>query len=361
MPAIHQLVAGFSSGDAISNEARTLRALFRSWGYSSEIYAEARRILPELRGEVRDLRLAPAEIATEDVVLLHLSIGSDANDIFPALRGRKAILYHNITPAEYFRGIQEQIARTLARGREQAARLADVAEVVLADSAYNAAELAVWGYRDVRVFPLALDFDFIGTPPDRATLRKYGDGRTNVLFVGRGAPNKRIEDVIAVFYYLQRYVDPNARFIHAGSYAGTERYQALLYTHLRDLRARDAELLGAVPQAVLSALYRTATVFLCMSEHEGFCIPLIEAMTHDTPVIAYAAAAVPETLGGAGVLVREKRFDRIAELIGELKRDSALREAVLRRQRERLARFRARNVESELRAHLAPLLRKESP
>jgi len=355
-PAIHQFVAGFSTGDAISNEARTLRALFRAWGHPSEIYAEARRILPELRGEVRDLRRAPEEIRPDDIVLLHLSIGSNANDVFAALRARKAILYHNITPPNFFHGIQEQIARTLARGREQAARLAAAAEVVLADSAFNAAELATWGYRNVSVFPLALDFDAIGTPPDRATLRRYGDGRANVLFVGRGAPNKRIEDALSTFYYLQRYVDPEARFIHAGSFAGTERYQALLYTFMRDLRLRDAELLGAVAQPVLSALYRTATVFLCLSEHEGFCIPLIEAMAHDAPVVAYAAAAVPETLDGAGILVREKRFDRLAELVGELRRDPELREAVLRRQRQRLARYQARDLDAELRAHLAPLL-----
>jgi len=356
MRAIHQFVAGFSTGDAISNEARTLREWFRSWGFASEIYAEARRILPELRGEVRDLRLAPAEVHPDDVVLLHLSIGSDANEVFATLRCRKALLYHNITPPEFFRGIQEQIARTLARGREQATRLAGVAEVNLADSAFNAAELAAWGYREQKVFPLALDFDAILTRPDRATLRKYGDGRPNLLFVGRGAPNKRLEDVIAAFYYVQRYVLPQARLIHAGSFAGTERYQALLYTFLRDLRIHDAELLGAVPQPVLASLYRTASVFLCMSEHEGFCIPLIEAMAHDVPVVAYAAGAVPETLEGAGVLVKEKRFDQIAEFVGELCRNAALREAVLRRQRERIARYRARDLEAELRNHLAPLL-----
>lgn len=357
MAAIHQLTAGFSAGDAISNEARVIRDGFRAEGRASNIYVEARRVLPELRGEVRDLRLASAEIGPDDIALLHLSIGSDANDVFAGLRCRKAILYHNITPAEYFRGIQEQIARTLARGREQAARLADAAEVVLACSAYNAAELKAWGYHDPKVLPLMLDFRAIRTPPDRATLRKYGDGRTNVLFVGRGAPNKRIEDAIAAFYYVQRSVDPAARFIHVGSYAGTERYQALLYAFLRDLRVRDAELFGTAPQPTLSALYRTASVFLCMSEHEGFCIPLIEAMAHDVPVIAYAAGAVPETLDGAGILVREKRFDWIAETIGELRRDAALREAVLRKQRERLARYEARDLAAELRAHLAPLLR----
>lgn len=356
MAAIHQLTAGFSNGDAISNEARRMRALFRQWGYEAEIYCETRRVLPELRGEVRDLSRARVEVRPEDVVILHLSIGSDANDVYADLRCRKAIIYHNITPAEFFRGIQEQIARTLERGRAQAPLLAAMTEVTMSCSAWSAEELRGWGYRDVKVLPLLLDFDFIRTPPDRATLRKYGDGRANVLFVGRGAPNKRIEDALSAFYYLQQYVDRDARFIHVGSFAGTERYQALLYAFMRDLRLSGAELLGTAPQPVLSALYRTATVFLCMSEHEGFCIPLIEAMANDAPVIAYAAAAVPETMDGAGILFYQKRFDLIAETIGRLARDSALREGVLRRQRERVARYEARDLGAELRTHLAPLL-----
>jgi glycosyltransferase involved in cell wall biosynthesis len=130
----------------------------------------------------------------------------------------------------------------------------------------------------------------------------------------------------------------------------------LLYTFLRDLRLCDAEMLGTAPQPVLSALYRSATVFLCLSEHEGFCIPLLEAMAHDVPVAAYAAGAVPETLGGAGVLFREKRFDLIAETLGALARNASLRAAVLKQQRERLARYEARDLSAELRAHLAPLL-----
>ena len=114
MRAIHQLVAGFANGDAISNEVRVMRGLFRSWGYESDIYSEQKRILPELRGEARDLAASRGDFREEDVVLLHLSIGSDVNDVFPGLPGRKAILYHNITPPDYFYGVQDQTAHMLA-------------------------------------------------------------------------------------------------------------------------------------------------------------------------------------------------------------------------------------------------------
>ena len=250
----------------------------------------------------------------------------------------------------------EQIAHQLALGREQARALAGVAEVNLADSAFNATELETLGYGCAGVFPLYLDFKRLRAAPDRALLAKYADGLVNILFVGRGAPNKCLDDVLAAFYYFQKYVEPQSRLIHAGSYTGLESYQALLLTRVHDWQLSNVELTGSIPQAQLNACYRSAHVFLSMSEHEGFCIPLIEAMVHDVPVLAFAAGAVPETLAGAGVLFKEKRFDLVAEMLGRLGHDAGLRDAVLARQRERLDLYEHRDLETELRAHLAPLL-----
>jgi glycosyltransferase involved in cell wall biosynthesis len=356
MPAIHQLSAGFTNHDAISNEARVLRTLFRSWGHASEIFSETRRILPALRKEALDIGGAAATIRPEDVVILHLSIGSPVNAVFRELRCRKAILYHNITPPEYFRGLQEEIAHNLRAGLEQTRALADAAEVVMAVSRFNADELERAGHRNVRVLPLMLDRAAWAETPDRRILRQYDNGMLKVLFVGRGAPNKRIEDLLRVFYYLQNYVERDAMLIHAGSYAGLERYFALLRTRCHELSLRNVVFAGSVPQAELNALYRSAGVFLCMSDHEGFCIPLLEAMAHDVPVVAYAAGAVPETLDGAGVLVREKDFPSMAEMAAAAARPGALRTALLARQRERLAAYTARDLAGELRDCLQPLL-----
>ncbi len=356
MSRIHQLVAGFSGGDAISNEALVLQRMFRAWGHESEIYAELRRILPELRHVARDLDQLPADVGANDVALLHLSIGSPANELWARLPCRKAILYHNITPPEFFAGIQAQIAAQLQAGREQMRRLAGVAGVVLADSAYNAAELEALGYGKVGVFPLALDFDRYAQPPDRRVVAKYRDGATNVLVVGRIAPNKRIEDDLRAFYYFKNYVTPDARLILAGSWAGLENYHALLIAYAREHRIEDVVWAGSVPQAELNAYYAAADLVLCMSEHEGFCIPLLEAMAHDVPLLAFAAAAVPETLDGAGVWVRDKQFAHIAEMMGRLTRPGPLRAGVLAGQRARLARYRQRDPAAEMAAWLAPLL-----
>jgi L-malate glycosyltransferase len=356
MRALHQFVAGFTHGDAISNEALVLRRIFRGWGFESDIFCEPRRILPELRAEARDAAAYRATCKPDDIVLLHLSIGSNVNDLFAELPCRKAILYHNITPPEYLRGIQEQVAALLARGRDQARRLAGSAKVVMADSEFNAGELREWGYPETSVLPLVLDLGHLREKPNRAVLGKYRDGLVNVLFVGRCVPNKRIEDALSAFYYFQKFVEPASRFIHAGSFAGMEAYHALLLTKLRDLQLQNVELIGSVRQDELNACYRAAHVYLSMSEHEGFCIPLIESMVHDVPILAYAAAAVPGTLDGAGVLFREKEFDLVAEMLGRLVKDAALRGAVIAGQRERLARYEKRDLASELRGHLAPLL-----
>ncbi len=355
MPAIHQVVAGFSRGDAISNEALVLQRMFRAWGCGGDLFCEQRRIPPELRRQALDAESLAGRVARDDVVLLHLSIGSPVNDLFARLACRKALLYHNITPADTVAAVHPQLAHMLALGREQMQRLRGVAEVVLADSAFNAAELMALGYGPVGVLPLVLDFDSLDSI-HHGRLKAYRDGCLNVLFVGRCVCNKRLEDLLSCFYYLQRYVEPQSRLIHVGSHNGTEKYHALLVSRARDLRLRNVVLTGTLPQRELNACYRSADVFLSMSEHEGFCIPLIESMVHDVPVLAYAAAAVPETLGGAGVLFHDKQFDMVAEMAVKLARPGPLRSAVLSGQRERLARYRARNLEQELRALLAPLL-----
>ncbi|MDR0994019.1 MAG: glycosyltransferase [Verrucomicrobiota bacterium] len=356
MRAIHQLVAGYANGDAISNEVRAMRDLFRSWGYDSHIYSEQKRILPELRADARDLATHTGDFTADDIVLLHLSIGSDVNDLFPTLQGRKAILYHNITPPEYFRGLQEQTAHLLARGLQQARSLASVAEVVMADSHFNARELVEMGYARPEVLPLVLDFSMLRATPDRRILRQYRDGMLNVLFVGRCAPNKKIEDLLNAFYYFQRYVQPASRLIHVGSYAGMEQYHALLLTRARELQLKNVEMVGSVRQDELNAYFESARVFLCLSEHEGFCIPVLEAMTHQVPVVAYAAGAVPETMDGAGVIIREKKFDLIAEVLGRVTEDAPLRAAILKGQQERMLRYEQQDLGAELRRQLAPLL-----
>lgn len=356
MSAIHQITAGYARGDAISNEARMLRAMFREWGHPSDIFSEVKRIPKDLREDALDIGDLAAALAPTDIVILHLSIGSPVNAVFRELRCRKVILYHNITPPDFFLGIQGEIRAHLQRGLDQIKALAGAADLNLAVSRFNAEELALRGYRDVKVMPMMLDRGQWDGPVDRRITAKYGDGRTNILFVGRGAPNKRIEDLLATLHYVQKAVDPDARLIHVGSFGGLERYHALLQTKVYELRLNRVEFLGSIKADALRACYQIATVFLSVSEHEGFGIPLIEAMAKNVPVVAFAAAAVPETMGGAGVLVREKRFDVIAETIGELARNARLRDAVIAGQRQRVDAYLGQDFQGRWRELLATLL-----
>ena len=350
--AIHQLVAGFRRGDAISNEALLMRFLFRRWGLESEIVCGPSSTDPEQRHEVVDFAALRARVRPEDTAILHLSIGCEANEVFPTLPCRKVVLYHNITPARFFERIDPVAAATLAEGRRQAAALAGAADINLADSEFNARELAAMGYRDPRPLPLMIDLERVHGEVDAGYAARYADGAVNVLFVGRVAPNKRHDELLRVFHDFQHYVEPRSRLVLAGSSGGTEAYRTLLLGQAYAMELKRVVFTGALGQAQLNACYRTASVFLCMSEHEGFCAPLLEAMYHDVPVVAVAAAAVPETLGGAGVLFRDRDYPLIAETLGRIVHDDAFRAAVLERQRRRVADYRARDFEAELRAAL---------
>ena len=354
--AIHQITAGYANGDAISNEARVLREVIRGWGFESQIYCERNRTLPELRKDIGDLADLPGHITPDDVVMLHLSIGCDANLRFSELNCRKVIRYHNVTPSVYFRALNENIANQLAKGRDHVEMLAGVADINTAVSGYNAGELEAAGYSDVQVIPLVLDLDRLTDKPDRKVLQDMNDGSTKILFVGRMAPNKCIEDLLSAFYYFQKYVNPNSRFIHVGSFAGVEQYLALMESRKRELDLVDAGFYGSVPESHLRAYYQSANLFLSMSEHEGFCIPLMEAMNVDLPVLAFDSSAVSETMDNAGVLFKEKKFECIAEMMGRMTSDFDLRKAIVDEQRERVDRYKQRDLSAELKATLGPLL-----
>ena len=357
MPAaIHQFTAGFAWHDAISNEAALFRRIFREWGYRSEIYCDPRNTSRDRIGDIRDIHNATQEIRPEDLVLLHLSIGSIANEVFPLLPCHKALLYHNITPDAYFRFINPETAGHLRRGREQTAALAGVATVNLADSAFNAAELHEAGYQDVGVLPIVIDNDLLMTKPNAQVATRRKDGMHNIIFVGRCSPNKKIEDLIRTFAWYQKNITPLCRFTQIGSKAGTERYHAMLLAMCKELQVRNFHFTGSVSQSDLNAYYQSADAFLCMSEHEGFCIPLLEAMAYDVPVVACSDAAVPETMDHAGIILTERRCDIAAEALHRVITDHPLRIGVLAAQRARLDRYRQRDLPSELRSALQPVL-----
>jgi glycosyltransferase involved in cell wall biosynthesis len=331
-PEIHQFLPVLDEGDAIGNEAKAIQRLLRDAGYRSEIFVW--RAGKGQKGYCRHYSRHRALSSPSNVMIYHFSVCCPITAYFASAPDRKVMVYHNITPAEFFAGIAEEVYYITRKGRRELEQLAPVVDLALPVSEYNARELRQAGYRRVETVPLVVDFDAFDATPDEGVLRRYGDGRTNLLFVGRLSPNKKQEDLVRIFYHYKR-LDPQARLLLVGSARQVPRYRQLLDELVARLGVEDVVIAGGVSHAALVAYYKSAGAFVCMSEHEGFCVPLIEAMRFKLPVIAFDSSAVAETLDGTGVLVHEKRHAAIAELVNLVVRDEALRNEIVARQRRR--------------------------
>ena len=335
---VNQWVPAAHRGDAIGDSARRVRDLLREGGHESDLFALT--IDDELRGDVRPFDDPAAQRG--DVTIFHFALPSPMTAAFARLPGGRVLQYHNITPAHYFAPYDPQLFRLAALGRREVATLAGHVDLALGDSEYNREELASLGFAPTGVMPIAVDASRITGAPRRPALeRVLGDGLMNFLFVGRIAPNKKIDDIVRLAEVYKRYDDVFYRFVFVGKHDAVPAYYATVRALIRtfDMPAERFWFTGPVPDVDLAAFYRTARVYVSLSEHEGFCVPLVEAMAADVPVLAYGAAAVPETLGGAGVMFQPKDLELGAELLCALTYDDDLRARVIAGQRDRLRAF----------------------
>ncbi|HET7747679.1 MAG TPA: glycosyltransferase family 4 protein [Vicinamibacteria bacterium] len=351
---VHQLLAALSYGDAISNEALAIQRHLREAGFESDIFAEG--VHPRMAHLARPLREYREVSAPDTVCLFHFSIGSAAGRLIHEAPDRLVVVYHNITPGEWFLGFHPHLAGLCYHGRRELSAFAARTELALGDSEYNRRELEAAGYARTGVLPIVLDLDAYRSAPSPVTRRLFGDDRVNVLFVGRVIPNKRIDDLVRTFALYQRGFEPRSRLVLAGDHRGHERYFDRLQELVRELRVEEVVFTGHVDHDDLLACYASADVFLCLSEHEGFCVPLQEAMLFEVPVIAYDAGAVAETLRGGGILLRDKPLAGTAALLDRVVRDGALRRAVLASQERAIATVRRTDFGALLRERLAPVL-----
>ncbi len=354
---IHQMLSALSYGDAIGNEALRIQSILRGRGFESEIFAEA--VHPEMAGLARKLWDYRRVSHPDNVLILHFSIGAGVSTYAYHLPDRLLLIYHNITPANWFTEFHPHLVGLCYHGRRELAAFTDRISLALGDSEFNRAELEGMGFRPTGVLPLLLNHSQFEMPPNPVVLHLFEDDKTNFLFVGRVLPNKRFEDLIKVFCIYQRYIDPDSRLLLVGESHGFERYFDALMRLVDDLALEDVVFTGHVDTDNLVAYYMVADVFLSMSEHEGFCAPLLEAFRFGLPVMSFDAGAVAETLGGAGVLVREKRFEEIAEMAHLLVHNENLRRRVVQRQFEALDGMESRDEESMLMGFVEQVLRSQ--
>jgi glycosyltransferase involved in cell wall biosynthesis len=340
---VHQFLPTFAGRDAIGAHTLRLRRLLRDAGFRSDIYAVDTD--QEVRSEARAADAFPrrAGAGADAWILYHFSIGHPLFDQARGYDAQLALDYHNITDAKYFWRWEPRAATTMLEGRRQLATAAPAVQFGIADSEFNGRELDDLGCPSTAVAPILIDFREYDAAPDADLLAARRRARTagglDWLAVGRIAPNKCLHDVVLAFATYRKIHDPRARLTLIGGQSARLYWRALhKLTH--DLEVADAvTFTDVVTHSELLACYRTADVLLCLSEHEGFNVPVVEAMHFEIPVVAYAAAAVPDTVGDAGLLLTDKDPVVVATAVERLRSDGSLRQSLLEAGRKRVEHF----------------------
>jgi glycosyltransferase involved in cell wall biosynthesis len=358
-PAVHQVLATLGYGDAIGHEVLGIRDVLRQAGYESAIFVETAD--PRLEDETCDFRELVEASAPDHVLIHHFSIGSRASRVAYALPDKMILVYHNITPPEYFIGVHPLLVQLCFMGRRELRAYAARAMLALGDSEFNRRELDALGFAETGVLPVVPGFGHLSGPPNRLLAAPFDDDWTNVMFVGRMIPNKRIEDLLRIFHAYKTRFNPRSRLLLVGSYTGFDAYFAMLHQLRARLGTPDVHFLGHVSNEELTALYDVADVFLCASEHEGFCVPLVEAFFKGVPVVARAAAAVPDTLDGAGVLYDAPDPVRVAAILQAIVEDADLRARIVAAQDAALGRLLARDFAGTLIGFVERALARPAP
>jgi glycosyltransferase involved in cell wall biosynthesis len=355
MRRVHQFVATLTRRDAIGEHTLAIQKALRDEGVAGEIYAG--RVNPDARGLGRHHHDADDEIGPDDLVLYHHSTGTPVAEHVLDL-GRPIVLdYHNVTPPEFFADWEYTIAAELTHGRRQLRRLSLAARLGIGDSSFNESELIAAGCAHTTVVPILFDPDALPDPDPTLveTLRARQPG-PRWLFVGRIAPNKAQHDLICALAIARRIHDPRTHLTLIGTSAST-RYRTTLDQLITHLDLTDAiTFTGSVSDDELAAHYTAANIFTSASDHEGFCVPLLEAMHYRLPIVAHAAAAVPETLDNAGLLYTDKRPATLATIAHHITTHPDLTHQLTHAGTQRLTHYHPDNTRTRLLTALQPLL-----
>ncbi len=354
MREIHQFLTSYSYGDAIGNEVLEIRNYLRKKGYISEIFAHFYH--PKYSNQIINYLEYDKYSKEDNIVILHFSIGSPVSKKFLRLKDKKAIIYHNITPHEFFLDYHRTLAKDCFKGRIELKSFVDKVDIALGDSEYNTKELIEFGFKNTGVVPLVMNFEKFNSEILPAFKNIFDDNKTNITYVGRIIPNKRIEDVIKSFHFYQKFFNSNSRLFIVGEYRGFERYFSALQKLILKLGVKEVHISGHVPEDELISYFKLSDVYLHMSEHEGFCAPIPESYYLKIPVIAFNAGAVKETMNKAGLLVNQKDHLKIAALIDTLIKEKDFKEKVIKSQNNALSKYKQNKTGSILLEYLEKLL-----
>jgi glycosyltransferase involved in cell wall biosynthesis len=353
---IHQFATSLTYGDAISDEMLEIQKALKKNGYRSEIFT--RFYEPRMAKYAKDFKEYTKFSSPSNVVIFHFSIGSPVSKMFFRIPDKRIMIYHNITPYKFFLDNHRILSRECYKGRLEIKLFVDKVDLALGDSEFNRKELESLGYANTGVLPLLIDYSKFDGKQDSVVRQIYDNRKFTVLFVGRVIPNKKFEDVIKTFHFYKKYFNLDSQLLLVGDFRGMERYFAALKRLVEELELSDVHFPGRVDFAELLACFQLADVYLSMSEHEGFGVPLVESYYLGLPVVAYAAGAIEETMNGGGVLVREKDFPKTAALLDKLHKDKVFREKIVLSQKKALEKFSRENVSTILLDYIQKVAKK---
>lgn len=332
---IIQIVSSLNYGDAVGNDVMAIDRALAEEGYITGIFAQhIHRRIPF--GKAYTLDRLP-KLTEEDIIIYHFASQDDYVEVIKKMPCKLILRYHNITPPKFFHGYDDNAEKVTSAGLEQVKSLRDRVDYGMIVSEFNKRDLIGMGYKcPMNIVPILIPFKDYDRKPNEDVLNKYADGVTNILFVGRMAPNKKVEDVIISYACYKKKYNANSRLFLVGNFSQEDKYYQYLESVIKKEMVEDVIFPGHIGFDEILSYYKIADVFLCMSEHEGFCVPLIEAMKFSVPIVAYDSSAIPDTLAGGGILVEDKSYDNVAEKIDEIVNNKNLIEDIKEKQRQKL-------------------------
>lgn len=346
---VNQFLPNLDRGDAISNYAIEVKNLLANAGYDSQIYVNS--CSEKMKNSCK--HYSEYVGGAQNVAIFHFSIGSMLDDFIFDLKEKLIIVYHNTTPSKYFHGVNEKLVRLLENADGTLLKLKKRTSLAIGVSEFNSEHLKKLGFKNVATIPLIIDLESLKQEIDKNLYEKYRDKCVNILFVGRLAPNKKQEDLIKSFYIYNKHINPRSRLFIVGNYLDTEKYfrELLKITKSLDLN-NNVFFTGFVPLKELATYYRLSDVFLSMSEHEGFMVPLLECMKLRVPILAFNSSAIPYTMGDTGIIFNKKNYGAVAELIDYAVRN---KNEIVEKQNERLKFFDAEKIKKDFLSQIEKL------
>ncbi len=334
---IEQFLPAFHYGDATSNSALAFHNYLKVKGVESRLIS----LTSDKSVREKVILFKDYKLNKESVKILHFAIPSLLTDFFRKTGGKKVIIYHNITPSLFFTDYSEFLTKFTNDGRSHLAVLKDSFDLSIGVSEFNASDLRELKFKNVNVFPLIVDMNDYDKAYSRGYYDLINDDRKNILCVGRIAPNKKIEDAVKMLFFYKKYLSPSIRLIVAGNINSVPKY----FSAVRDLASRfyltaeDILFTGHIKFDEFLAVYKISDVYLSMSEHEGFCLPVMESFKMELPVAAYDAGAIKETVGNGGVIFDTKDPEKVAGTLEFLINNETLRKKVVDNGKKRLDKY----------------------